>query len=126
VYGGTGAINFSGSAPTWTAPIEGPFSGGTIGGVSYPGLAYWTDMPATAGSNLLSGFVLTGGAGANFAGIFFTPEAQAFNLTGGGNWGQVHAQFISYDLKIDGGAVLTMAPDPTAIMPPSERGYLIR
>jgi len=38
----------------------------------------------------------------------------------------VHAQFISYDLKIDGGAILQMAPDPSGIMPPSEKGYLIR
>ena len=41
--------------------------------------------------------------------MFFTPEAQPFKLTGGGNWGQQHAQFISYDLKIDGGAILQMA-----------------
>jgi len=126
VYGGTGAINFSGNAPTWTAPIEGPFTGGSIAGVNYPGLSYWTDMPSTASNAQLSGFKLTGGAGAAFSGLFFTPEAQPFNLTGGGNWGQVHAQFISYDLKIDGGAILQMAPDPTGILPPSEKGFLIR
>ena len=126
MYGGKGGINFSGSAPTWTAPIEGPFAGGTLGGTSYPGLAYWTDMPATASSSSLGSFNLTGGAGANFAGIFFTPEAQPFTLTGGGDWGQVHAQFISYDMAINGGAVLQMAPDPTDILPPSEKGYLIR
>ena len=122
MYGGTGAIALSSGTPTWTAPTEGPFSSGS----GFSGLAYWTDMPSTASSSQLSAFQITGGAGATLAGVFFTPEAQPFKLTGGGNWGQQHAQFISYDLKIDGGAILQMAPDPTFIQPPSDKGYLIR
>jgi hypothetical protein len=116
VYGGTGSVAFSGAPPTWTAPTEGPFNG----------LAYWTDMPATATNAQLSSFVITGGSGANLAGIFFTPEAAPFKLAGGGNWGQQHAQFISYQLVVTGGGVLTMAPDPTLLVPPTLTGYLIR
>jgi Flp pilus assembly protein TadG len=116
VYGGTGSVGFTGNPPTWTAPLEGPFNG----------LAYWTDMPATATNAQKSSFTITGGSGANLSGVFFTPEASPFKLAGGGNWGQLHAQFISYQLTVTGGGVLSMAPDPTAVTPPSLKGYLIR
>jgi Flp pilus assembly protein TadG len=116
VYGGTGAVAFSGAPPTWTAPTEGPFTN----------LAYWTDMPKTASSNYLSSFVITGGSGASLTGVFFTPEAQPFKLAGGGNWGQQKAQFISYDFTVTGGGVLRMAPDPSYPTPAAEKGYLIR
>jgi len=116
VYGGTGSVAFSGAPPTWTAPTEGPFAG----------LAYWTDMPSTATNAQRSSFTITGGSGANLAGVFFTPEANPFKVAGGGNWGQQHAQFISYQLTVTGGGILSMAPDPTAVVPPSRKGYLIR
>src|SRR6185437_11503620 len=49
IYGGTGSVAFSGSPPTWTAPTEGPFAG----------IAYWTDMPATATNAQKSSFTIT-------------------------------------------------------------------
>jgi hypothetical protein len=116
VYGGAGSVAFSGSPPTWTAPTEGPFAG----------LAYWTDMSASATNAQRSSFTITGGSGANLSGVFFTPEATPFKLAGGGNWGQQHAQFISYQLTVTGGGILNMAPDPTALTPPPMKGYLIR
>ena len=116
VYGGTGAIAASGNPPFWTAPVEGPFSG----------LAYWSDMPPTASAGLRSSYTVTGGSGATLTGTFFTPEASPFKLTGGGNWGQQHAQFISYQLTVTGNANLTISPDPNAIAPPPPNGYLIR
>ena len=116
VYGGSGAIASTGDPPLWTAPIEGPFTG----------LAYWSDMPATASNAERGSFTISGGSGANLTGIFFTPEASPFKLAGGGNWGQQHAQFISYQLTVTGNSNLTIAPDPTAITPPPPNGYLIR
>ena len=116
VYGGTGSVAFSGSPPVWTAPTEGPFTA----------LGYWTDMPSTASNAQLSSFTITGGSGATLTGIFFTPEASPFKLAGGGNWGQQHAQFISYQLTVTGGGILTMNPDPNSIIPPLPKGYLIR
>ncbi len=114
MYGGTGYVAFSGAPPTWTAPAEGPFDG----------LAYWTDMPASASQT--SSFAVTGGSGASFSGVFFTPEA-FFKLTGGGDWGQPqHAQFIAFQLAVSGGAILTMTPDPNAVSPPLKVGSLIR
>jgi Flp pilus assembly protein TadG len=114
IYGGTGSIAFSGAPPTWTAPTEGPFAG----------LAYWSDMPAN--SNTCSSFTITGGSGASLSGVFFTPEACPFKLAGGGNWGQQHAQFISYQLTVTGGGILTLAPDANPLAPPLLKGYLIR
>jgi hypothetical protein len=116
MYGGTGSIAFTGNPPTWTAPTEGPFAG----------LAYWTDMPASASNAERSSFTITGGSGANLTGVFFTPEASPFKLAGGGNWGQQHAQFISYQLTVTGGGVLTLAPDDLSVKPPLMNGYLIR
>jgi hypothetical protein len=55
-------------------------------------------------------------------GIFFTPEAAPMSLSGGGDWGQLHAQFISYHVAVSGGGILTMAPDPQSVqLPPRER-----
>jgi hypothetical protein len=117
VYGGTGSVGFSGNAPVWTAPTEGPFVN----------LAYWTDMPATASNAERSSFTITGGSGANLVGVFFTPEASPFKLTGGGNWGAQHAQFISYQLDVTGGGIFTMAPDPDhALNIQLQAGRLIR
>jgi hypothetical protein len=83
-------------------------------------------MPSTATNAQLSSFTITGGSGANLAGVFFTPEANPFKIAGGGNWGQQHAQFIAFQLTVTGGGVLSMAPDDNFPAPPVLRGYLIR
>ena len=98
-----------GSPPSWTAPTEGPFAG----------LALWAEAAAA--------FTVAGGAGVSLRGTFFTPFANELTLTGGGDWGQQNAQFISYRLKVSGGSNLTMAPDPTsAVILPPEAASLIR
>ncbi|MGN6693179.1 MAG: hypothetical protein ACTHN0_03300 [Aquihabitans sp.] len=102
--GGSSILKGSGgSPPSWSAPTEGPFAG----------LALWAEAPGS--------YTISGGAGVTLRGTFFTPFADELTLTGGGNWGQQNAQFISYRLKVTGGSVLTMAPDPTSavILPPS-------
>jgi len=116
VYGGKGSVAFSGNPPIWTAPIEGPFDA----------LTYWSDMPATASNAQKTSFVITGGSGANLTGVFFTPEASPFKLAGGGNWGQVQAQFISFQLTVTGGGILSMNPRAGSVYPPAVKGMLIR
>ncbi len=99
----------AGSPPNLTAPTEGPFKG----------LALWAEAP--------SAFTVSGGAGVSLTGTFFTPFADELTLTGGGNWGQQNAQFISYRLKVSGGSSLTMAPNPTsAVVLPPKSASLIR
>jgi hypothetical protein len=50
--------------------------------------------------------------------VFFIPEAAPFKIAGGGNRGRQHAQFVSWQLTVTGGGILTTAPGPTAVIPP--------
>jgi hypothetical protein len=84
-----------GSPPSWTAPSEGPFAG----------LSLWAE-----GKN--GPFQINGGSGIQLSGAFFTPEG-VMNISGGGDWAvPQNAQFISYQLKVSGGGVLRLSPDP--------------
>jgi hypothetical protein len=104
-----GYLKVASAAPSWSAPNVGPFAS----------LSLWTEKASNK-------FQINGGAGVSLNGIFFTPEAAPMSLSGGGDWGQLHAQFVSYQLAVSGGAVLTMAPDPRSVaLPPSDR-QLIR
>jgi hypothetical protein len=115
VYNASGYVKINSSPPIWNAPTEGPFG--------Y--LALWCDMPAT--SNNVGKFSMAGGVGVQLSGVFFTPEAQAFSLTGGGTWGQQNAQFVTFQLQVSGGGLLTMAPDPQkSVKVPTLAGALIR
>ncbi|MET1001692.1 MAG: hypothetical protein ABWZ15_07770, partial [Acidimicrobiia bacterium] len=115
VYAATGYVKVNSSPPIWNAPTEGPFG--------Y--LALWCDMPAT--SNNTSKFSMAGGTGVQLSGVFFTPEAAPFTLSGGGTWGQQNAQFVSFQVQVSGGGSLTMAPDPQkSVKVPTLAGALIR
>jgi len=115
VYAATGYVKVNSSPPIWHAPTEGPFG--------Y--LALWCDMPAT--SNNTSKFSMAGGTGVQLSGVFFTPEAAPFTLSGGGTWGQQNAQFVSFQVQVSGGGSLTMAPDPQkSVKVPTLAGALIR
>jgi hypothetical protein len=115
VYAATGYVKVNSSPPIWNAPTEGPFG--------Y--LALWCDMPAT--SNTTTKFSMAGGTGVQLSGVFFTPEAAPFTLSGGGTWGQQNAQFVSYQVDVTGGGSLTMAPDPQkSVKVPTLAGALIR
>lgn len=99
-----------GAPPIWLAPTEGPFSG----------LAYWSELTSNK-------FSMAGGAGVMLSGVFFTPNAQPFSLTGGGTWGQQSAQFISYQLAVSGGGTATLVPDERLVGRVVEKpGLLIR
>ena len=111
VFMADGYIQVAGGAPpTWLAPTEGPFSG----------LAYWSELASNK-------FSMAGGAGVMLSGVFFTPNAAPFSLTGGGTWGQQSAQFISYRLAVSGGGTATLVPDERLVGRVVEKpGLLIR
>ena len=98
-----------GAPPTWTAPTEGPFAG----------ISFWSELSS-------SNFQINGGAGVTLGGVFFTPEAKPFSLSGGGDWGQQHAQFISYQLAVSGGSRANLVPDPSGVNIPPRLAVLIR
>jgi hypothetical protein len=110
VYQKGGAIKATGgAAPVWSPPAEGPFAA----------LSLWSEA-STA-------YTISGGGGLDLRGVFFTPEADPFKITGGGGVNQQHAQFVSYHLDISGSGVLNLAPDLTLhIAIPPRAGTLIR
>ena len=70
---------------------------------------------------------MAGGTGVALSGIFFSPEAAPFGLSGGGTWGQQNAQFIAFQLQVSGGGTLTLSPDPQkSVKVPTLAGTLIR
>ncbi|HWC10563.1 MAG TPA: pilus assembly protein TadG-related protein [Acidimicrobiales bacterium] len=94
LYQARGYVEITGnSPPVWSAPLEGPFAA----------LALWSELSTNK-------FQVTGGASMDLKGTFFTPEAAPFSLSGGSPLSQQSAQFITYQLAVSGGAVLTMAP----------------
>ncbi len=110
VYQRAGAVkDTGGGAPTWTPPAAGPFTG----------LSLWSEISDV--------FTINGGVGLQLGGVFFTPEANPFKITGGGGVTQQSAQFISYHLDLSGGGSLNMSPDlSTAVPIPAKAGVLIR
>ena len=109
LYQANGAVkDTGGSPPVWLAPTEGPFAE----------LALWSES-STA-------YTVSGGANARLLGVFFTPEAAPFKLSGNGDWGQQDAQFISFQLVVVGGGLLQMIPGANLIPIPATKGTLIR
>jgi hypothetical protein len=111
VYEASGVVKVTGGAPpTWLAPTEGPFAE----------LGLWSEQSAST-------FQINGGAGVTLSGVFFAPEAVPFSLSGGGDWGQQSAQFITYRFSVSGGGTLTMVPNPQSFVnQPAKSGVLIR
>jgi hypothetical protein len=105
-----GAIKDTGGvAPVWSPPAEGPFKS----------LSLWSDAH--------TGYTVAGGGGLDLKGVFFTPEADPFKITGGGGVNQQHAQFVSYHLDISGSGTLKLAPDlEEYVAIPPKAGTLIR
>lgn len=105
-----GAIkNTGGVAPVWSPPSEGPFKS----------LSLWSEANDQ--------FTVAGGGGLDLKGVFFTPEANPFKITGGGGVNQQHAQFVSYHLDISGSGELKLAPDlEEYVAIPPKAGTLIR
>jgi len=107
----SGQVKVTGGAPpAWSAPTEGPFAS----------LSLWAEGKTGP-------FQINGGAGIELSGAFFTPEG-VMSLSGGGDWAvPQNAQFISYQLKVSGGGVLRLSPDPnTAVSAPPLVARLIR
>jgi Flp pilus assembly protein TadG len=110
MYQRGGSIKDTGGvAPTWSPPAEGPFAG----------LSLWSEAHTD--------YTISGGGGLDLTGVFFTPEADPFKITGGGGVNQQHAQFISYHLDISGSGELKLAPDQSRpLVIPPKAGLLIR
>jgi hypothetical protein len=111
-----GLINISsGSSVDWSAPneITGRLPGAEELATTNPfeDLALWTE----AGGNSHS---MSGGASTRMAGVFFMPNANSFNLAGGGSLPiDLSAQFVATSLKVTGGATVNLVPNPLDSIP---------
>jgi hypothetical protein len=103
-------IETTGGRADWSSPDEGPLLG----------LSLWSETDSAA-------YSLAGGGGLNLEGVFFTPEADSFTLSGGSSLLPQRAQFISRRLTITGGAQLRLSPEGTKLIQiPPPAAYLIR
>lgn len=106
IYEAGGYLNAGGGGtPVWDAPSEGPFRG----------LAFWNEFVS-------SQFQISGGSSMSLGGVFFTPQANPFNISGGSPAVQQNAQFVSRRAKISGGGTLNLTPnqgDAVALPPPA-------
>jgi len=72
----------------------------------YEDLGMWTE----AGGNTNG---MAGSSSTKIRGIFFLPNADSFNLAGGGSLPiDLSAQFVSTSLKVTGGATVNLVPNP--------------
>lgn len=94
----------------WTAPNTTTVSSVAADWENFEDLAFWTE---TSGGNSISG----SNASMTLKGIFFTPNADAFDINAGGAGISADAQFITRKLNNQGGGVLTMTADPANSVP---------
>ncbi|HET7690258.1 MAG TPA: hypothetical protein VFK41_07765 [Nocardioidaceae bacterium] len=69
-------------------------------------LAFWSEAYGS------SKFTMSGGAGLHLVGVFMTPNADPFTVTGGGSQTLTNAQYVATKFEVNGGASLTMRVDP--------------
>ncbi|NUS52904.1 MAG: hypothetical protein HOQ22_17920 [Nocardioidaceae bacterium] len=114
---GDGQINTSGSAD-WTAPnAYGDMAAAGITTESAKqalwsageDLALWTE---SYGASSSPSFSMAGGGNMHVAGVFMAPNANPFNITGGGIQDLSNAQYIVRSFAVAGGATLKMSVDP--------------
>ncbi len=113
-YNGTISIS-SGSTVDLSAPneITGrlPSAAELANSNPFEDLGLWME----AGGNTNS---MAGGASTRLTGVFFLPNADAFNLAGGGSLPiDLSAQFVSTSLKVTGGATVNLVPNPEDSIP---------
>lgn len=114
--GYTGTISVSsGSLLDWSAPNE--ITGRLPSAVElattnqFEDLALWTE----AGGNSHG---ITGNGSTRMSGAFFLPNADSFNLAGGGSLPvYLSAQFIATTMKVTGGATVSLVPNPLDSIP---------
>ena len=121
-YTGTISVS-SGSFVDWSAPneITGrlPEASELATTNKFEDLALWTE----AGGNSNS---MAGSSSTSMAGSFFMPNADSFNLTGGGALPvYLSAQFIATSLKVTGGATVNLVPNPIDSIPTAVYSVLL-
>ncbi len=98
------------AALEWTAPNTTTALSTATDWEKLEDLAFWTE---TSGGNSIGGSNAT----MTLKGIFFTPNANAFDINAGGAGITADAQFITRKLNVQGGGQMTMTADPNNSVP---------
>ena len=69
-------------------------------------LAFWSESYGDGK------FAMSGGSGLHLVGVFMTPNADPFTVTGGGAQTLTNAQYVATKFEVNGGASLNMVVDP--------------
>lgn len=117
-----GNVSVAGGAKVdWTAPnlnnVTAPEPDELL---LFEDLALWSETSGAGGSSWGVG----GSGGLHLGGIFVTPNADPFTVTGGGAIDIEDAQFVTRKLRVTGGGVLFMRPQPkNALQIPPLKGF---
>jgi Flp pilus assembly protein TadG len=94
----------------WTAPNTTTTMSVATDWEKFEDLALWTE---TSDGNSISG----SNASMTLKGVFFTPNANYFDVNAGGAGITADAQFVTRKLNVQGGGTLTMTADPNNSVP---------
>jgi Flp pilus assembly protein TadG len=125
---GNGQLKITGGSQDWSAPNSWP---GIIPLADQP--AAWTNgedlaLWAESATNSNTKYTMNGGGTMRIVGIYMTPNAIPFELTGGADQTLVNAQFIASTFTLGGNSKLTMTVDPNnaVTIPQLDRFTLVR
>jgi Flp pilus assembly protein TadG len=123
---GTGQLVQTGGNVDWTAPNTKdamtdasstplPTSAAAWGDVTGPeDLAFWSE---SAGNNASTKYTMTGGGTFHVQGVFMVPNADAFQIGGGGTQTLNNAQYVATSIALNGNTTnITMGVDPNAVV----------
>jgi len=115
---GTAQMQINGGYQDWTAPNQygGPIPPASQAAAWSGGedLALWDE---SYGGSSNPTFNMAGGGNTHTVGVFMAPNANPFNISGGGTQNLVNAQYIATSFSLNGGANLTMTVDPANAVP---------
>lgn len=98
-----GFLQITGGGQDWTAPNSTSDQADVSLWSQFEDLALWTEA--------FGSHTIAGGGNMHLAGVFMLPEADAFNIKGGGLQDVENSQYIARKLNATGGGTLTMKPN---------------
>jgi hypothetical protein len=121
-------LKITGGSQDWSAPNVWsgliPAASQVSAWTAGEDLALW----AESASNTSTKFTMNGGGSMRIVGVYMTPNAIPFQLTGGAAQTLVNAQFIASTFALGGNSNLSMTVDPNnaVTIPQLDRFTLVR
>ncbi|MDP9443239.1 MAG: pilus assembly protein TadG-related protein [Actinomycetota bacterium] len=105
---GSGVVKIAGTASQdWTAPDAVSGTATAADWANLEDLALWTETYGAGPT-----FSMTGSGSMHLSGVFMIPNADPFNIKGGGVQQVENSQYVARRLNVTGTGILTMRPDP--------------